>query len=125
MNTNNVIDFASRKKIPTPEPEPENLLDITYSNVDEAFEVFLLYMSEDLGYREMMTDNEDLEILMGYILTVMRSAWAHSCDLEDSMTSHIIDIIKSVKQDLPEEYETPDLADITKSVKKDKDDDSC
>ena len=99
MNTNNVIDFTSIKSISTPETEPENLLDITYSNVDEAFECFLSYMSEELGYHEVMIDNEDLEIVMGYVLTIARSAWAHTCDLEDSMTPHILDIVNSVKED--------------------------
>lgn len=101
MNTNNVIDFASRKSILTPEVEPksEDLLSITYSNVDDAFEYFLHHMSEELGYNEVMEDNEDLEIAMGYCLTVARSAYAMACNLEDSMTPHIIEIVSSVKED--------------------------
>jgi len=103
MNTNNVIDFTSRKSISTPETEPENLLDITYLNVDEAFENFLFYMSEDLGYREVMVENEDLEIAMGYVLTIARSAWARACNLEDAMTPHLIDIIDSIKEDVKDD----------------------
>jgi hypothetical protein len=99
MNTNNVIDFASRKLISTPkaEPESEDLLAITYSNVDEAFEHFLHHMSEELGYNEVMEDNEDLEIAMGYCLTIARSSYAMACNLEDAMSPHVLDIISSIQ----------------------------
>ena len=101
MNKDNVIDFMSRKVIPTPETEPtsENLLELTYSNVDEAFEIFLQHMSGELGYHEVMAGNEDLELAMGYILTVTRSAFAKSCNLEDFMTPHVEQLVESVKKD--------------------------
>ncbi len=100
-NTNNVIDFASRKSksVPADESEPEDLLNITYNNVDEAFEHFLFHMAEELGYNEVMEDNEDLEIAMGYCLTVARSAYAMACKLEDAMTPHVMEIISSVKEE--------------------------
>jgi hypothetical protein len=107
-NTNNVIDFSSRQNINTinsseseseSESDQEHLLDITYSNVDEAFEHFLYHMSEELGYHEIMAENEDLEISMGYVLSFARSAYARACNLEDSMTPYVTEIVNSVKDE--------------------------
>lgn len=99
-NTNNIIDFATRKPITSNEASPnQDLVALTYANVDEAFEVFLHYMAEELEYDTVMEGNEDLEIIMGYILTFLRGAFVKALDMEDCMTDFISDVVRVVKEE--------------------------
>ena len=75
---------------------------MTYNDVDEAFECFLIHMSENLEYKEVMHDNLDLEIAMGYILTIARSAYLISCGMEDNMSELVRDIVASLKENRDE-----------------------
>lgn len=123
MNTNNVIDFITKQPYETddtiiPEIEGEDLIRITYQNVDDAFEGFLYDMAQGYGYAEVMQKSENLEIAMGYVLTVLRSSFAMACDLQDGMTHHVMNIVEAVKLE-------SDIEDVLAQCEKEREDDSC
>tara|TARA_B110000211_G_scaffold120245_1_gene139043 strand:+ start:4436 stop:4867 length:432 start_codon:yes stop_codon:yes gene_type:complete len=75
-------------------------LEEIYGDTDTAFEQMLDLLAIDYEYFDNMNENEDLHIAFGYILTILRSAMAASCNFSDESTDHVNDIVQTIKENM-------------------------
>jgi hypothetical protein len=94
-----LLDFETAREIK--QSKGENLtnsyLAEVYGDTDVAFQEMIDLLAIDYEYFDNMDGNDDLQIIFGYVLTILRSTMASSCGLHDDVSDHLVDIVQTVK----------------------------